>query len=142
MTGACCGLWGALWFLNNAARKVFLFLSMIALWYLSIGSFLWRVGPLKLADLFAVLAFVVCILSLWYLDQQSTRDAFGDKNPTLSALQWIGLGQGNVPNFKADFTIRVKLNANGKVTAFVLNAAQPANRNGKPIVLPSPHEHP
>ena len=34
------------------------------------------------------------------------------------------IGQGNVPNFKVDVTIRVKLNANGKVTAFVVNAAE------------------
>jgi hypothetical protein len=29
-----------------------------------------------------------------------------------------------VPNFKVDVTIRVKLNANGKVTAFVVDAAE------------------
>jgi len=34
------------------------------------------------------------------------------------------IGQGNVANFKADVTIRVKLNANGKVTAFVVNVAE------------------
>ena len=88
---AAAALGAALWFLNNGARKVFLFLSIVALWYLSIGSFLWRLGPLTLADLLAVLAFVVCILCLWYLDQPRTREAFGDRSSALSAPQWVGL---------------------------------------------------
>jgi len=90
-SAAAAALGAALWFLNNGARKVFLFLSIVALWYLSIGSFLWRLGPLTLADLLAVLAFVVCILCLWYLDQPRTREAFGDRSSALSAPQWVGL---------------------------------------------------
>jgi hypothetical protein len=34
------------------------------------------------------------------------------------------VGQGNVPNFKSDFTMRVKLDANGNVTTFLVNTAQ------------------
>jgi hypothetical protein len=90
-SAAAAALGAALLFLNSGARKVFLFLSIVALWYLSIGSFLWRLSPLTLADLLAVLAFVVCILCLWYLDQPRTREAFGDRSSALSAPQWVGL---------------------------------------------------
>jgi len=90
-SAAAAALGAGLWFLNNTARKVFLFLSIVALWYLSIGSFLWRHGPRTLTDLLAVLAFVVCILCLWYLDQPRTREAFGDRSSALSAPQWVGL---------------------------------------------------
>jgi hypothetical protein len=61
---AAAALGAALWFLNNAARKVFLFLSIVALWYLSIGSFLWRHGPLTLTDLLIDGAGFCCLYPL------------------------------------------------------------------------------